>query len=51
VSNEGLLSEQSHVLVFGLGDATSVARVEVTLLSGQRRTVNAPAIDATLTIQ
>ena len=51
VSNEGLLSEQSHVLLFGLGQATSVARVEVTLLSGRKRIIDAPAIDSTLEVR
>jgi hypothetical protein len=51
VSNEGLLSEQSHVLFFGLGNATSVSRVEVTLLSGQRRTIDSPAMDSTLAVR
>ena len=51
VSNEGLLSEQSHVLVFGLGNATRVSRVEVTLLSGETRTIDSPAIDSTLVVR
>ncbi len=51
VSNEGLLSEQSHVLLFGLGQATSVARVQVTLLSGRKRVIEAPGIDSTLEVR
>jgi hypothetical protein len=51
VSNEGLLSEQSHVLFFGLGDATSVSRVEVTPLSGPKRTIRSPEIDTTLSVR
>ena len=50
VSNEGLLSEQSHVLIFGLGDVASVSRVEVTPLFGQKRTIDSPDIDTTLSV-
>jgi hypothetical protein len=51
VSNEVLLSEQSHVLFFGLGDATAVSRVEVALLSGKTQTIESPAIDSTLEVE
>jgi len=50
VSNEGLLSEQSHVLSFGLGETTAVSRVDVTLLSGVRQTIDSPAIDSTVEV-
>lgn len=50
VSNEGLLSEQSHVLVFGLGDTTAVSRVEVSLLSGEKRIIDSPDVNTTLSV-
>jgi len=51
VSNEGLLSDQSHVLFFGLGDAESVTRVDVGFLSGEKWTIENPKINSTLRVR
>lgn len=41
----GYLSQSSKTLHFGLGDATTVERVEVRWPSGIRQILNFPAID------
>ncbi len=50
VANEGLCSDQSHVLLFGLDDARAVDRVEVSFLDGEKRIIEAPPINTTLRI-
>jgi hypothetical protein len=51
VSNEGLCSDQSHVLFFGLAGAGAVTRVEVSFLDGQTWTIDNPKIDTTLRVR
>ncbi|MEO9971251.1 MAG: CRTAC1 family protein [Hyphomonadaceae bacterium] len=50
ITSQGLGSDQSRDLVFGLGDAESVTRVDVMLQSGSVLTFDAPAIDAVLMV-
>jgi hypothetical protein len=48
VTGEGLVSDQTHVLTFGLGEETHVRRVEVLYPDGGVETVDNPNVDTTL---
>ena len=50
ISAEGLGSDQSHVLVFGLGKDKKVAQVNVKYADGSEKIVSSPAINQTLFI-
>jgi len=50
VTGEGLVSDQTHVLTFGLGDETSCQRIEVQFMDGRRQTVDNPPIDSTIDV-
>ena len=50
VVGEGLVSDQSHVLTFGLGSETAVASVEVRYPDGTVEVVNTPRPDTVLEI-
>jgi enediyne biosynthesis protein E4 len=50
ISGEGLCSDQSHVLVFGLGDIETVNSVIVTYLSGEQKITKNPPINTTVRI-
>ena len=49
VTSEGLASDSSHVLTFGLGQEAAVKRVTIEYLDGAVQTIDNPKIDATLT--
>ncbi len=48
ITGEGLGSDQSHILVFGLGEETRVTQVNVFYLGGKKNTITDPAINQTL---
>ena len=50
ISGEGLCSDQSHVLVFGLADIESVNSVVVSYLSGEKKTIKDPTINTTVKV-
>ncbi|MEH6545193.1 MAG: CRTAC1 family protein [Sneathiella sp.] len=50
-SGEGMSSDQSHELIFGLGNAKSIERITVYYANGTMRTVSPPAVRTTLKIQ
>lgn len=50
-SGEGMSSDQSHELIFGVGDAKSIERVSVYYANGTVRTVAPPTVGGTLAIQ
>lgn len=50
VSGEGLDSDQTHILTFGLGATTGVKSVTVKLPSGSTQTLPAPEINRTLVV-
>ncbi len=50
-SGEGLASDQSHEMIFGLGDAKSVESVTVYYADGMSKRIAAPAVGQTLRIQ
>jgi enediyne biosynthesis protein E4 len=50
ISGEGLCSDQSHVLVFGLGDIESVYSVTVDFLTGEKKVIENPTINTTVRI-
>ena len=47
-SGEGLASDQSHEMIFGLGTGSQVKRLVVTYADGSTREVNAPAANSTV---
>ena len=49
-SGEGLSSDQSHEMIFGLGDATAIERVTVTYADGTSLQIAPPAVGETLLI-
>lgn len=51
VSGEGLASDQSHELIFGLGEATKVERVTIQYADGQSQTVLEPPMGRTLDLR
>jgi hypothetical protein len=51
VANEGLCSDQTHVLTFGLGAETTVAKVEAKFLSGAVVVVEDPKADSTVSVR
>jgi enediyne biosynthesis protein E4 len=50
ISGEGLCSDQSHVLIFGLGDEDKVQSVTVNYLSGPKKVLESPKINTTLKV-
>jgi enediyne biosynthesis protein E4 len=50
ISGEGLCSDQSHVLVFGLGDIEAINSVSVTFLSGEKKVIKNPPINTTVRV-
>jgi hypothetical protein len=48
VTGEGLVSDQTHVLTFGLGRESEIARVEVRYPDGRMETVDDPIVDSIL---
>jgi hypothetical protein len=50
ISGEGLCSDQSHILVFGLGDTESVNHVVVKYLSGEKKTFKNPSMNTILRV-
>ncbi|MDA8692427.1 CRTAC1 family protein [Saprospiraceae bacterium] len=51
VVGEGLGSDQSHTLVFGLGDATSVSNVKIVYADGSEQSISNPKINQTLNVE
>jgi len=50
INGEGLCSDQSHILIFGLGDEDKVRSVTVHYLSGSKKVLESPKINATLRV-
>jgi len=50
INGEGLCSDQSHILIFGLGDEDKVQSVTVHYLSGSKKVLKNPAINTTLKV-
>ena len=50
ISGEGLGSDQSHVIVFGLGAESVVSHVDVHYVTGGTQRIEAPAVDTTLDV-
>lgn len=50
INGEGLCSDQSHTLIFGLGDEASIQSVSVEYLSGEIKAFENPMINGTLKI-
>lgn len=51
ISGEGLASDQSHVVIFGLGSETSIQSVNVRYLSGEVKSVMNPAANSIVNIE
>ena len=51
VTSEGLASDSSHVLTFGLGSEAAVKRVTIRYIDGSNETIENPKVDSTLTCQ
>lgn len=51
VTSEGLASDSSHVLTFGLGSEAAVRRVLIRYLDGSSQTIDDPKVDTMLTCQ
>jgi enediyne biosynthesis protein E4 len=50
ISGEGLCSDQSHVLIFGLGAEDKVQSVSVKYLSGKDKVVGNPTVNSTVMV-
>jgi hypothetical protein len=50
INGEGLCSDQSHILIFGLGDEDMVQSVNVQYLSGSKKVLKNPKINTTLKV-
>ena len=50
IQGEGLASDQTHVLTFGLGAESGVRTVTVKYLTGETKSVSGPPMDSTLRI-
>lgn len=50
INGEGLCSDQSHILIFGLGDEEKVQSVTVQYLSGSKKVLENPTINTTLKV-
>jgi enediyne biosynthesis protein E4 len=50
ISGEGLCSDQSHVLIFGLGNEDKVQSVTIHYLSGSKKVLENPKINTTLKV-
>ncbi len=50
INGEGLCSDQSHILIFGLGDEDKVQSVTVHYLSGSKKVLKNPSINTTLKV-
>jgi len=50
VVGEGLVSDQTHVLTFGLGDETQCERIDVQYMDGRTQTIENPAIDTIIEV-
>ena len=46
ISGEGLMSDQSHVVVFGLGDEDSLHDITVRYLSGDEKIIESPKVNS-----
>lgn len=51
VTSEGLASDSSHVLTFGLGSEAAVKRVTIRYIDGSSETIENPKVDSMLTCQ
>ena len=51
ITSEGLCSDSSHVLSFGLGAENAVKKVTIKYLSGGVETIDNPKVDSTLSCQ
>ena len=50
-SGEGLASDQSHDLIFGLGSTSSIEKVSISYANGTMERINQPTVGTTLVIQ
>ncbi len=50
-SGEGLASDQSHELIFGLGSETTVRSLKVHYANGTTSTVEVPAVNSTISVR
>jgi len=50
ISGEGLCSDQSHVLVFGLGDEDKIQSMTVKYLSGKENALENPTVNSTVMV-
>lgn len=50
ISGEGLMSDQSHVVVFGLGDQDSLRDITVRYLSGDEKIIENPKVNSTIEV-
>lgn len=50
-SGEGLASDQSHDLIFGLGSASSIEHIDVSYANGTMKRILAPTVGETLVIK
>ena len=50
ITGEGLVSDQTHVLTFGLGEETSCKRVVIEYMDGREQIFESPPIDSTLAV-
>ena len=51
ITSEGLCSDGSHLLYFGLGQNDSVASVDIQYLTGPTQTLDNPAINTTIKVE
>ena len=47
-TSEGLCSDSSHILYFGLGKEETVRSISIKYLNGQTKTINNPGINKTV---
>lgn len=50
ISGEGLCSDQSHIVVFGLDNENSIRKITVHYLSGEDKVIENPKVNSTVTI-
>jgi hypothetical protein len=51
ITSEGLCSDSSHVLTFGLGTESGIKRVRIQYITGEVETIERPRVNSTLSCQ
>ena len=51
VTGEGLVSDQTHVLTFGLGTDEVCPRIDITYMDGRTQTIENPTIDSLIEVE